>query len=170
MQTHHSAYRSFLLLPLANKTNQSQKDALIELIKYESIALVLRQCYHALSSVTSTPISNHANTPSHDPRNHHSMTKRRNLLPYELSNLKLRCRCKKCGTFRHWASDHLQNCVLHPDTPSNDVTGGVNPHENPDEVHLNMTTFETTSIATVEGSTILTTISKNGSLAEYSAP
>ena len=101
-------------------TRKSGKNAFLESIKYESVAAVVRQCDHNMSSTSNRSISSmSANTGNRASRCTRSNRKKR-LTPHELADLKKKSRCHLCKKFGHWATEHNEDGSLPPTVRSTD--------------------------------------------------
>lgn len=119
-----SEYLFFLQQPPTDDSldSHSRKEEFISLVKYDSIASVLRQFdrSHTPRLETSKPLVSNYTPSSSSSSQKCQSSKKPPLLPHELANLKLRCKCKMCGKYGHWETDHNSNGSLPDGTSSND--------------------------------------------------
>ena len=100
--TSHSSY------PGSSPTNES----LMAAIRYDPIASVLRQCDSNKLYSTSTLHANSSAFPRRRWNNSHKT-------PQQIAEMKRTSRCKTCGQWGHWHSDHFPDGTLRPGAISN---------------------------------------------------
>ena len=89
----------------SNSESATTNEELINSVKYNPIASVLRQCDANKDSSSATLLENYTTFPRHRwNRNHRT--------PQQIAELKKVSRCKTCGKWGHWHSYHHPNGTL----------------------------------------------------------
>ena len=92
----------------ANTTTEATNEQLLDPLKYESIASIIRQC-----DINNKPVGGSVQANSGK-----FQKKKKKLTPEQLADLKSKSQCKKCQEWGHWQYDHNQDGSLKPGVKS----------------------------------------------------
>lgn len=106
----------------ANLVNPNDSaDSMLKLVKYESVASVLRQCDISRTNVvtTRTIATSSANASMRESDTRKSAGRSYNKMTGEqVIKAKNTSPCMRCGKYGHWLGDHKDDGSLHKDTPN----------------------------------------------------